>query len=186
MENSNALSVEFYEDALEVPFESEQAGRPVYRQAEFVRIVIRGDLTNVIETTVSETHKRDFPQQYERFKKGLTAAVEGTPLNMWPPLTKSQVKDLNYFEIQSVEQLADVSDAVCAKIGMGAIELRGKARAWLLASQNAEVVVKQAAENDQLRNEIEMLKEQMGQLTAPKRGRPAKDLEQPTAPESLA
>lgn len=179
MDNSSAnLYVEFYEDALEIPFKSEQEGRPVYEQREFVRILVPGDSTSIIETPATAQHREDFPRQYERFKKGMSEILEGTPLVMWPVVNKSQVKEASFFEVRTVEQLAELSDTNCKKMGMGYMELRSKARAWLLAAKDSAVVTRQAAENDRLQSEIEILKEQIAQLAAPKRGRPAKETEE--------
>lgn len=176
MDNStNNLFVEFYEESLEIPFKSEQEGRPVFEQREFVRIMVPGDSMNIIETPATPDHKEQFSRQYERFRKGLKDVIDGSPLSQWPPVNKSQVKEMAYFEIQSVEQLAELSDSTCKKMGMGYMELRGKARAWLLAAKDGAIVVKQAVENERLQSEIEMLKEQIAQLAAPKRGRPVKE-----------
>ena len=178
MDNSTPnLYVEFYEDAMEIPFKSEQEGRPVYEQREFVRIIVPGDSTNIIETPVTEQHKDDFPRQYERFKKGQKDIVDGTPLAMWPVINKSQVKEAAFFEVRSVEQLAELSDSICKRMGMGYMELRTKARAWLLSAKDSAIVTKQAADNDRLTAEIEMLKAQIAEIGTIKRGRPAKEPE---------
>ena len=176
MENSSSnLFVEFYEESMEIPFKSEAEGRPVYEQREFVRIMVPGDSMNIIETPATPGHKEEFSRQYERFRKGLKDIVDGSPLSQWPPVNKSQVKEMAHFEIQSVEQLGDLSDSNCKRMGMGYMELRGKARAWLLAAKDGAIVTKQAAENERLQSEIEMLKAQITDLATPKRGRPAKE-----------
>lgn len=179
MDNSPAnLFVEFYEDALEIPFKSEQEGRPVYEQRVYVRIMVPGDATSIIETPAKEQHKQEYRRQYERFEKGMKDVVDGTPLNMWPVVNKSQVKECEFFEIRSVEQLAELSDSTCKRMGMGYMELRSKAKAWILSAKDSALVTRQAAENDRLQGEIEALKEQIAQLAAPKRGRPAKETEE--------
>jgi uncharacterized protein YigA (DUF484 family) len=61
---------------------------------------------------------------------------------------------------------------------MGYMELRSKAKAWLLAAKDSALVTRQAAENDRLQGEIEALKEQIAQMAQPKRGRPAKETEE--------
>ncbi len=179
MDNSPAnLFVEFYEDALEIPFKSEQEGRPVYEQRVFVRIMVPGDATSIIETPATPQHKEEYRRQYERFEKGMKDVVDGTPLSMWPVVNKSQVKECEFFEIRSVEQLAELSDSTCKRMGMGYMELRSKAKAWLLAAKDSALVTRQAAENDRLQGEIEALKEQIAQMAQPKRGRPAKETEE--------
>ncbi len=179
MDNSTAnLFVEFYEDALEIPFKSEQEGRPVYEQRIFVRIMVPGDATSIIETPATPQHKEEYRRQYERFEKGMKDVIDGTPLSMWPVVNKSQVKECEFFEIRSVEQLAELSDSTCKRMGMGYMELRSKAKAWLLAAKDSALVTRQAAENDRLQGEIEALKEQIAQMAQPKRGRPAKETEE--------
>jgi hypothetical protein len=179
VDNSTAnLFVEFYEDALEIPFKSEQEGRPVYEQRIFVRIMVPGDATSIIETPATPQHKEEYRRQYERFEKGMKDVVDGTPLSMWPVVNKSQVKECEFFEIRSVEQLAELSDSTCKRMGMGYMELRSKAKAWLLAAKDSALVTRQAAENDRLQGEIEALKEQIAQMAQPKRGRPAKETEE--------
>jgi hypothetical protein len=179
VDNSPAnLFVEFYEDALEIPFKSEQEGRPVYEQRVFVRIMVPGDATSIIETPATEQHKQEYRRQFERFEKGMKDVIDGTPLSMWPVVNKSQVKECEFFEIRSVEQLAELSDSTCKRMGMGYMELRSKAKAWLLAAKDSALVTRQAAENDRLQGEIEALKEQIAQMAQPKRGRPAKETEE--------
>lgn len=179
MDNSaQNVFVEFYEDALEIPFKSEQEGRPVYEQREFVRIMVPGDSMNIIETPATNEHRAAYQRQYERFKKGQMDVIDGTPLVQWPVINKAQVKEAAYFEVHSVEQLAALSDSACSRMGMGYAELRTKARAWLAAAKDAAVVTRQAAENERLQAEIEALKEQIAQMAAPKRGRPAKEVEE--------
>jgi hypothetical protein len=179
VDNSTAnLFVEFYEDALEIPFKSEQEGRPVYEQRIFVRIMVPGDATSIIETPATPQHKEEYRRQYERFEKGMKDVIDGTPLSMWPVVNKSQVKECEFFEIRSVEQLAELSDSTCKRMGMGYMELRSKAKAWLLAAKDSALVTRQAAENDRLQGEIEALKEQIAQMAQPKRGRPAKETEE--------
>lgn len=177
MDNSpaNNLYVEFYEDALEIPFRSEQEGRPVYEQREFVRIMVPGDSTNIIEVPATAAHKEQFPKHYARFKTGQKEIVDGTPLKMWPVINRSQVKEAEFFEVHTVEQLAELSDSICKRMGMGYMELRGKARAWLLSAKDSAVVTRQAAENDRLQAEIEALKSQIAELATPRRGRPARE-----------
>lgn len=170
------LFVEFYDDAVEVTFKSEQEGRPVYENRTFVRIIVPGDATNIVETIATQEHIKEYPRQYERYKQGASKVTEGTPLDMWPPITKAQVKEARYFEIHTVEQLATISDSSMMRMGMGWRDLRTKAQAYLNAAKDGAVVAQQAAENKRLSDEIEALKAQIAALgDEPKRGRPRKE-----------
>ena len=170
--------VEFYDDAVEITYRSEQEGRPVYENRTHVRIIIPGDATNIVETLANQTHYDRYPRQYDRYKQGLVKGVDGTPLEMWPPINKAQVKEARYFEVHTVEQLATISDSAMARMGMGWRDLRAKAQAYLAAAKDGASVVAQAAENKRLQDEISALKNQIAALglpEAPKRGRRRKE-----------
>lgn len=174
------LFVEFYDDAVEVTWKSEQEGRPVYENRTHVRIIVPGDATNVIETVATQEHFQQYPRQYERYKQGAARVQEGTPLEMWPPINKAQVKEARYFEVHTVEQLAQISDSSMMRMGMGWRDLRAKAQAYLNAAKDGAIVAQQAAENKRLSDEIEALKAQIAALgapveEAPRRGRPRKE-----------
>lgn len=176
MANPEGLFVEFYEDAHEDAYRSEQEGRPVYEQREFVRIIVPGDMNNIVERVASDEDKRRFPNEYARFKQGATKQLEGTLLTMWPPINKAQVKEAAYFEVHTVEQLAGLSDSAVLRMGMGWQEMRRKASAWLQAAADGAVVSKQAGEIEELQNTVKLLQEQLAQVnTARGPGRPRKE-----------
>lgn len=116
---------------------------------------------------------------YERWKQGQEAPTEGTPLDVWPAVTKGQVEHLRLLNIRSVEDVAAANDATMEKMGMGARVLRDKARAFISAKQGQSVIAEQLSQRD---TEIATLKAQIADLTEAvqtlaaerqKRGRPS-------------
>lgn len=177
MTNTEGLFVEFYEDAYEITHQSEVEGRPVYEQREFVRIIVPGNMTNVIERVCDEADKRRFPHEYARFKQGSSEKHEGTLLTVWPPINKSQIKESNYFSIYTVEQLSMLSDYNITKMGMGWQDLRRKAISWLAAAKDGAIVNKQSTEIEQLKQELASMREQLNATPdEPRRGRPRKEV----------
>lgn len=165
-------------EAVEFKAESEKEGRPVFKEIPFIRIQHPGDRNNVLETKVTEHYKKRFPREWQEFESRGANAVVGTPLSQWPQITKSHVKEAEYFGIRTVEQLAAVNDGAIQKIGMGWRELRSKAQAYLDIAAGTADKTAQAAENERLRGEIEALKasfQAMKNEEAPKRGRPRKE-----------
>lgn len=164
-------------EAVEFKAESEKEGRPVFREIPFIRIQHPGDRNNVLETKVTEHYKQRFAREWREFESRGMNEMVGTPLSQWPQITKSQVKEAEYFGIRTVEQLAAVNDGAIQKIGMGWRELRTKAQAYLDAASGNAAQSAQALENERLRNEIESLKASFEAMQAesPRRGRPRKE-----------
>lgn len=175
----NGTFAEFYMEAVEFKAESEKEGRPVFREIPFIRLMSVGDRNNILETKATEHYKQRFPREWAAFQSREQGALVGTPLSQWPQITKAQVKEAEFFNIKTVEQLAEVNDTALQKIGMGWMELRLKARNYLEAAKGNAAQSAQAAENERLRQEIEALKESFKamQEDKPKRGRPAKETE---------
>lgn len=149
------------------PVQNEQktaeAGRPIYEDREFIRIVVPGDRNSIVFQPATEDHRRRFPRAYEAFKSRSQVAQEGTPLQHWPMINRAMCMTLKAAHIATVEALAQVSDANLQQLGMGMRELRDQARAYVSQAKDSATLHKLAAENQQLR---EQLAEQQRQITA--------------------
>lgn len=176
MENpALGVFVVFYNDVVEIKAESEKQGRPIYKEMAFIRKVIPGDTTNVVER-VAKQHDFDlYPKEYDRYKREtVSGSIEGTPLEQWPQISRSQVKEAKYFEVHTVEQLANLTDSNCQKMGMGFVELRSGAKSYLNLANDTAAATAQAAENQRLREDIDALQAQLAQIGSV-RGRPRKE-----------
>ena len=149
-------------------FLSEQEGRPIYEDREFVRIFVPGDTNTVLERQVTEHDKDRFAQQYAIFKRTGSGdeQVIGTPLSQLPWLTPSQIKQMQALNIRTVEHLAGLSDTSIQALGMGGRELKAKAQAYLDTAADGAEAAKYAAQNEQMKSEIEDLKAQIKELAA--------------------
>lgn len=165
-QSDRVLHVTFYTDAVKHGIKSDEAGRPVFEDVDMVRIIAPGDKNNIIDTKVDDSHKFRFPQAYKHFKAGQTQGVSGWVLKEWPAITASQVKELNYHEIHTVEQLASVSDGTINKLGMGMHDLRTKAKAALAAAAGNANVEAQAKREADLQAELNSMKAQLAALSA--------------------
>lgn len=121
----------FFTEAVRMDFKSKQAGRDIFEDREFVRILIPGDRRSAPVEPVNDAHIQRWPREYEAFKAGKAAPVEGTPLSDWPQISRSRVEELAFFHIRTVEQLAAVHDVQLQQLGMGARELRERAKLFL-------------------------------------------------------
>lgn len=144
MEDGKLYAV-FFKDVVKDEGKSEEMGRPIFRDTEFVRIVAPGDKTNVVVRPAREDDKRRFGRQYEAFKRGDAEQIIGTPLAQWPLMTRAQVEELRYFGVLTVEHLADLRDDVKTKIP-GSVDLSKRAAQWLNASQGVDTKVAEQAD----------------------------------------
>jgi hypothetical protein len=177
------LAVQFYKKSVKQQQASDEAGRPIFKEFDFVRIMIPGDNLTEIDTYAQESHKQRFPRQWAHYQNQVTnhEDIIGTPLDQWPQVTRSQADELRGLKFHTVESIADCSDQQLQRIGMVAgmspHNFRLKAKAFLnLANDSAEVAQREAElqalrqENDKIKAETDAklaaMQEQMSALLA--------------------
>jgi hypothetical protein len=145
------LSVTFYKRSMKQEDESIAAGRPIYKEFDFVRIIVPGDALTEIDTYASESHKQRFPRQWAHYQNqvGDHQDIIGTPLEQWTQITRSQAEELRGLKFPTVESIALCSDQQLQRIGMAAgmnpHAFRDKAKAFLnLANQVGETNQREA------------------------------------------
>jgi hypothetical protein len=165
------LYVQFYIRPVMNNFRSSEEGRPIYEEQEYIRIIVPGDSKTTVDCPVDDTFRMRFTKQYDKFKKGLEQAVDGTPLEMWPQMTVGLCAELKAMNVSTVEQLASLDDGKAQKI-MGSYDLRRKAQAFLDAAQGEAANNKMVAELTKRDDEITLLKQQMAQLLEATKAKP--------------
>jgi hypothetical protein len=163
-DESNAdsrLQVRFYRKPVHQEQESMDAGRPIYKEFDFVHICVAGDTLTEIDTFALQQHKTRFPIQWANYMNRQGAndeEVVGTPVSEWPLVSKSQAEELRAMKFYTVESIANASDQQLQRMGMAAgmspYSFRDKAKAFLnLATSSAET--------DKREQEINALKEEL-------------------------
>ena len=177
------LAVTFYKRSVEQKDESIAAGRPIFKEFDFVRICVPGDALTEIDTYANDSHRARFPRQWAYYQNqvGSQEQIIGTPIEQWPLITRSQAEELKGIKFRTVEDVANCSDQQLQRIGMIAgmspHSFREKAKSFLnLASDSAEVAQREAelqalrAENDKIKAETDAklaaMQEQMSALLA--------------------
>lgn len=181
--DDKGLYVEFSMEAIHQPYESEQAGHPIYKDVPHVMILFPGDNTKKVfrpvDLTGNENKPSDpqrWPQQWAAFQSQSVQVQKGQPLTEWGPMSKSTALTLKGMQIHTVEQLAEVPDH--ALTWLGAREMREKAKAYLAAATDSSAVLRLQQENEDLRKDIAMLKQQFADLAATKKTREPKEQSQ--------
>lgn len=155
----------FYNMPVKDEAASAEAGRPIFKDKEFVEIVAAGNQNNIIKRKATSEDKARFQAQYERFKQGDGEQLIGTPLSEVPWLTRSQVEELNYMRIRTLEALGNLNDEACAKVA-GLYDLKKRAAAHLEKAGQAAPVEALHKENEDLKNELTALKQVVQEQTA--------------------
>lgn len=162
------LVVEFFAEEVKDEVESTNAGYPVFKDEHFVRVSIPGDKqTNITSRAFGPctmpdgtrtTYAERFPDDYERFQKGLGAAVSGLHLKHAPFLTKGEVATMAAQNIFTVEQLADLGGQPLRSLGPKGREWQQKAVAFLDAAKGSRDATADAAEIAALKAELAALR----------------------------
>ena len=168
MAEGHGLHVEFFVESVKQDFKSEEAGRPIYADTEFVRIHIPGDKNLITERAATKQDKDRFALEYARFKNGMKEEEQavGTPLKHWPAMSRAMAKEFAAVNVHTVEQLAGLSDTAKQAFGMGALEWSRKAQAMLDAAAGSAGAEKYAAENEALKQRIADMERQFAELSA--------------------
>lgn len=122
-------------------------GRPIYDEIEYVTIMVPGE-RDVVHRAAWERDFQRFPLQYAAFKnKRNQDAASGTPLAVLTWLTSAQVKELEFFNCFTVEQLANLADSSASRF-MGIQALKQRAKDYVTAAKEAAPLTAMRAEMD--------------------------------------
>lgn len=92
---------------------------------------------------------------YARWKRGEEMPLNGTSVKNWSAITQGQCKTLLAANILTIEDLALVNDQGLRRLGMGGLELKNKAKAYVQAAKDTGPLV---MENAALKKELEQQK----------------------------
>lgn len=145
MNADSRLAVTFYKRSMKQDDASNEAGRPIFKEFDFIRICVPGDSLTEIDTYAQESHKSRFPRQWAHYQNqvGNQEQIVGTPVEEWTIISRSQADELKGIKFATVESIANASDLHLQRIGMIAgmnpYTFRDKAKAFLnLADQVGE------------------------------------------------
>lgn len=151
---------------------SENEGRPVYKNVDFVVLMQKGskdEYTKEADEWFTQKKReaangayssdwlRSFREAYDAWKQGRDAPINGTPLQMWPGITPAEIEMCKGIGCYSVEDVANMTEEALSRF-LGSRALRDKARAYMAAAKDAGKV---SEENAALRVQVSDLTEQL-------------------------
>lgn len=159
------LYVQFFMDAVEDHDASKVEGRPIFKDAEMIRIIIPGSKDNIVVRPIRERDRQRFAQRYAMWKQrtGDGEVITGTPLEQWPLLSRAQCEEFKHFNIRTVEQLAGVPDSTAQKF-MGFDQIKRKAADFVSSAKAAAPLAALRDELDAARVQIEAQGQEIARL----------------------
>jgi hypothetical protein len=178
-DNRGKMAVFFHTVQVQNNFKTMTEKRPIFEEKVFLKKLVPGDSTLVVDRPMREQDVEDYPIEWARFEQKKEQRVSGTPIDVWSAISETQKAEFKALHIFTIDQFAQLADSVGNKI-MGFNDLRDKARAFIAAAKDSAVFDKIRAETDaklaQQEEEMAQLRELVNQLTAKKSGRPKKEL----------
>lgn len=165
-EADKALYVLFYVDAVPNTQKSDDAGRLICEQKDFVMIMVPGDKHSIIRRPVQPRDIQRFQERYRAFKAGQAQeTVSGTPLHMVPWLDKAQIMELKYLGCHTLENLAGMPDSTAQKF-MQLQKLKQQAKDAIQAAKDAAPLLTLRSEIDKKDQELSVLNTAQAELKA--------------------
>ena len=159
-------------------FKTAQENRPIFDEKVFLKKLVPGDSTLVVDRPMRPSDVEEHPIEWARFEQKKENRVSGTPLDAWPILSDTQKAEFRALNIFTIDQFAQLPDSVGNKI-MGFNDLRDKARTFILAAKDSKLMDNVRAETEKVMQtqaaEIAQLREMINDLTSKKAGRPKKE-----------
>lgn len=125
---------------------------------------------NLRDGRIPQSWADHWKESYKRWKEGQEIPLKGTPIKGWGVISPAQQATLIAMNCRTVEDLADANDDGLRRMGMGAMDLRQKARTWLASmTDHGSVTVKMSAleqENTVLKTSLELLQKKVDELKA--------------------
>lgn len=186
--------VEFKRIAVPDKLATEKANRHVTKDVDFAFIMqpgsrdqverIAGDwlamLRNKFLNGAPDAYPEEwitaFERKYAAWKEGHDAPLNGTSVREWPLLSPAQAENFTSLRIMTIEDVAAMTEDAMGRYGMGARDLREKAREWIAGKEVSNAVME---ENIALKAQLAELAARLTRLEAapadedkPRRGRP--------------
>ena len=125
------LLVKFFTHPKQDAEKSLAEGRPIYRETTYIQIMSPGNKDSIVIRPATAEDKARFPEHFRRFTaRESQEHVEGTLLEDWAGISRSQVEELKFLNVKTVEQLANLNDASAQNV-MGVAGLKQRAQKFI-------------------------------------------------------
>lgn len=148
--------VKFYKDKKRMNKLSDEAGRDIYEDRDFVLILTPGQNKTEVRREATDLDKKNYPSQWQQYCQNKEQMMIGTPLDMVPGIGPSRLAALKMVNIFTAEQMAELPEVRFHDVGMDARKLQQTCKAFI-DKQNPEILALRA-ENQALATQLAELK----------------------------
>lgn len=152
----------FFIKAVKNHLRTQDEGRPVYENKEYIRIFKPGG--DIVERKVSDVDRGLYSDLYAKFKEQKEQIPDGYPISQWPALDMAEVCVLRDLGYHTVEQLAALTDDETKKIGFNGKKIREKAKAAISRAPSDVLIERQSAELASQRSMLEQIQDENKKL----------------------
>lgn len=162
------------EDAVEAYFftkptllvaQSKKEGREVTQDATYVAIRVKGNVsTDVVRRPAQEADYMRFQTAYRAYLGEDIKTTRETPIEHLEGLPAGMALEWRGKGVRTIEDLARMPDSIVGKLGYDAASYHKKAREAVGYSAEPENIMTIKAENSELRDQMALMQQQMGQM----------------------
>lgn len=156
------MYVKFYKRAVQMGAASEEAGRPIFEDRDYVHIQHPGE-RDAVDREVTEMDRLRWRERWQAYQDGQEHAETGTPLLVLFPSNPALVEMLKPMRIHTVEQLAGLTEQAMSRVGMGARNYVDMAKRFLEEAKAAAPFSRMEAQLEQERARREELESNLQQ-----------------------
>lgn len=176
--------IRFERRAIEDPVASREAGHYVAKDMDYVLVtpayskdVWENKVSTWLENLtyehnqgrISKDQLEAYKKAYQMWQNGQEMPLNGCPIKGWGMISPAQQETLIRMHILTVEQLAAITQEGTNRIGIGAVDMKNKAEAWLKQTKNKGAatleITELKKENRQLKKTVELLEKKIEQLS---------------------
>jgi len=125
---------------------TEETETLTYMYKPYVEIISPGQKHAIVDTPIKDRHKKLYPLHWDAFQKKEEMRQNGTSLRDWHGIEQHIVAELEYLNVYTVEDLANVSDGNLGKIGPGAVNLKKNAQIFVAGETESKLQLDEANE----------------------------------------
>jgi len=173
-DNRGKMAVFFHAVQVRNNFKSDAEKRPIFEERIFIKKLVPGDSTLIVDRPMREQDIEDFPIEWARFEQKKEQKVAGTPIDAWSAVSETQKAEFKALNIFTIDQFANLPDVAGDKI-MGFNDLRSKARTFIMAAQDSQMMDKIRAEMDKKLKAQETELAELRAMINKRAGRPKKE-----------
>lgn len=180
--SDDGCALRFFVEPQQNNHASAQHGRPIFDECLMVEVIAPGsresspvfELERKFAEEVGIDAPRRHPVKYREYEKQIksfregsdSADLRGTPLTAWPAISTALAASCKHAGVYTVEALAALPDSRLNVLGPGSRSLVTRAQQFLEAANGNADTERLAAENAELRTDLERVRTEMRELSA--------------------